>query len=294
MSGAVAEQGQPAEAASAPSAFLAGYDEDDNATQGKPTEESPLPASTADASAPAATPEPSPAPTPAPKFVQVTEDEWNRVQASAARLTEVEATLRKRIDDTHGALGGLNRKLAELQQTTPQGEAVQVDDADFAELATDYPELAALTAKGLNKIIGRLKGGAGMDPEALEKVVNERIEQARKADRAELIDTTLNAIVDGVWQDEVKTPAYQAWEQSQPQEVKALAVSDKLNDAAKLMRLYAKAKNAPAPAPTTPPQAGPSTRQRQVAAAVIPRGDGAAAPPPAGKSPFRAGYDDED
>jgi hypothetical protein len=219
---------------------------------------------------PAPTPEPSPAP--APEFVQITREEWEATRQRAAKVEEIEATHRQRFDQAFGKLGGLERKLAELQQATPAGEVVQVSEADFEDLAKDYPELAALTAKGLTKALGKFKGG-GMDPEALEKVVSERIQAARASDRAELIDSTLNAILgtDDWVSEGVNTEAYK--------------------DAAKLMRSFARHRNAPAPTPTPAPTPAPvSARERQIAAAVPPRGDGGHPPGPSEDDEFNAGF----
>ena len=271
----------------ATASFMAGFDEDENAHHAPAEQPTETPAAEA-------SPEPTPEPTPAPKYVQITEDEWNDTRARAAKVEEIGATWGKRFDQAFGKMGGLERKLAEITAATPQGEAVAVNADDFAELKDQYPELGELTIKGLNKVLGKIKTGSGLD----EKTVNERVEQATAAVRAEMIDSTLNAILDtDDWAQEVKTPAYLTWQQQQPADVLALAQSAKLSDAAKLMRLYAKAKNAPAATPTvaaTPAAPQTSSRQRQLAAAVMPKGEGGSPPPSKGKSPFLAAFEEDD
>lgn len=237
---------------------------------------------------PAPSPEPTPAPTPAPaapEYVQITRDEWDSTKARAAKVDEIEATSRQRLDQVFGKMGGLERKLTELTAGTPAGEAVQVSDADFEELAQEYgPEMAALTAKGLNKILGRMKGAGGLDTDAVTKLVGEKIQAASQEIRAQTVEASLEAVFPG-WKEEVKTPAFATWINAQAADVKALASSDKVGDAAKMLRLFDKAKSAPAQTP-----APSNTRQRQIAAAVPPRGDGGHPPAPEDDDDFNAGF----
>lgn len=259
--------------------FMAGFADDEDTHQ--PTEPTALPAdaSASDAAAPVA-----------PKYVQVTEEEWSRVSSSAAKIDEVTATLGKRLDDARGEMGGLKRRLSELQTVTPKGESVQLGDDDFAELKGEYPELGELTVKGLNRVLGKLKG-TGTDPAAIEKAV------------APLRDDMLEMAFPG-WKDEVRTPDFKDWLTGQDETVKALAASDSHADAARLLRKFTTrtkteaAKPAAARAARTPAapaaSAQPSMRSRQIAAAVAPRGDSAAPPSTSGKTPFQAGFDDDD
>ncbi len=235
---------------------------------------------------PAPTPEPTPAPTEAPKYVQVTEDDWKSLNERAAKIDEISATVEKRLDQAFGKVGGIERIVKELQTKTPEGVAVQLDEADFDELKNEFPEIAALQIKGLNKVLSKFKGTA--DPAEIEKAVNQRLEKIQ----GDLAESTLDVVFDG-WKDEVKTPKFHAWMKDQAPDVKALAASANFTDAAKLLRLYEKAKNAaptPAPAPTpSPTPAPPSARQRQIAAAVPPKGDGGTPPGPNEDDDFTAG-----
>lgn len=289
MSGAQEQPGNaPAveeskQAEQAEQSFMAGFAEDENA---QPTE------TPAAAPAPA---QPAEAPPPAPEYVQVTKADWDTVSQRAAKIDEIAATLGNRFDQAFGKMGGLERKLAELQTGTPKGETVQVSDEDFAELKEEYPGLSELTVKGLNRMLGKLKGTGSIDPQAIEKAV------------APLRDEMLETAFPG-WKEDVKTPDFAAWRKTQGPEVEQLAASDKHADAAKLLRMfYARTKTealkpaaapaaTPAPpapaAPTAPAQ--PSMRSRQIAAAVALRGDSAAPPSTSGKTPFMAGFDEDD
>ena len=257
-----------------------GSDADFDAGFNGDTEPTPTPAPT-----PAPSPEPTPAPTPAPEYVQLTKQDFERINAAAGRIDEISGTVKKQFDTAFGQMGALKQMVGKLQTETPAGEAVQVSDADFEELAQEYgPEMAALTAKGLNKILGRMKGAGGIDTDAVTKLVGEKIQAASQEIRAQTVEASLEAVFPG-WKEEVKTPAFATWINSQAADVKALASSDKVGDAAKMLRLFDKAKSAPAPTP-----APSNTRQRQIAAAVPPRGDGGHPPAPEDDDDFNAGF----
>lgn len=279
-------------------AFTAAFEDDEDSEQAasQPTE-TPADEQQTEASKPseategAAAPAPTPAPTEAPKYVQITEEEWNATKARAARVDEISATLDRRFDTAFGKMGGIERVLAKLQTETPEGQSVAVDEADFAELAEQYPEIAKLQLSGLNKALAKMKGTGGADPVAFEKIMGERVESVR----SEIIELSLEAAFPD-WKDDVKTPKFADWLKAQPADVQALANSAKLGDAAKMLRSFYKAAETPAstPAPTTAPApAQPSTRQRQIAAAVNPKGEGSA-PASKAKSPFQEAFEEDD
>ena len=290
-------------------AFAAGYEDDEDAVE--PTE-TPAPAPETDS--------PAAEPAAAPEFVQITKDEWSATQARAAKVDEIEATWTKRMDQAFGKMGGLERKFAELQSGTPNGQAVQVDESDFEDMVREYPELAAQQIKGLNKALGKLRGtGGGIDQATVQRQIAEATDALR-------VDLTLDQILPQ-WKKQVNTPEFNGWLSSNkgwdtrltdkafvsanladansplaqwvkanPAEPVALYLSSDVDEAAKMLRLY-KDRTAKAPVPpaankaATPAQ--PSVRQRQIAAAVPPKNEGSA-PPSKGKTPFMAGYEDED
>jgi hypothetical protein len=262
--------------------FMAGFEQDEDTRE--PTE---TPAVVEPVAA-----EPAP---PEPKYVQITEDEWNATKSRAAKVDEISATFDKKLDTAFGKMGGMERLIKELQGGTPKGEAVQLDEADFAELAEEFPEVARLQKAGMNKMLARIKG-TGADSAAIEKMVGDRVAEVR----SEIVKSSLEVMFPN-WEDEVKTPRFDAWLKSQEADVKALAESNKVGDAARMLRLYGKSiepaatpapKPPAAPAPAAPAQ--PSMRSRQIAAAVNLRGDSAAPPSTSGKSPFLSGFEDDD
>lgn len=298
-----------------PSSFLAGFEQDENA---EPMETPAEPAVSQEPAEPAAPAEP------APEYVQITRQDWESMNTRAAKVDEISATLDKRFDQVLGTMGRtLERKLSEIQSGTPKGESVQISDDDFADLKKEYPELAEYTINGLNKVIGRIKGTGGADADSLARIVDERVQREIAAVRSEVIDNSLDAVMPD-WKMEVNSPRFHQWITSQkgwspilsdkqataramadpsselsqwvkanPAEPVSLFLSPKVSEAARMLRAYEKSLSAPPPAAPKSQPAQPSIRQRQIAAAVPPKGDGTL--PPSGKrSSFLEGFEDDD
>jgi len=233
------------------------------------------------------TDEATPAPTPAPEIVNLTKDQFERLSAAADRLNELETTVRKQFDTAFGGMGALKQMVQKLQTETPAGQPLELSEDDFQELREEYPELADHTVAGLRKIFGRFKGtGTAFDAETFDKKVNERVSAAVSEARRETLEVMFPD-----WEQEVRTEAFGNWLNGQPDDVKALAASDKVTDAARMLRLYDKAKAAPkAPAATPSPTPAPNRAfTRTTAAAVPPRGDGGHPPGPSEDDDFTAG-----
>lgn len=245
--------------------------------------------------APAATPA-----APGPKKVEVDEAELQALRTRAAGSEDF-ASFQQKFDKAFGQIGSLKQAIDKLRTETPAGEKVEVSEADFKELVDAYPEIGKLTAQGLNKAMAKVRGTGGADPEAIDKMVTERVAAARTEIATEVTGRVTDAVLNGIvprWRDQVKTPAFDAWFKAQPLDVQALGASDDLGDAAVMLRLYRRHTERPAPTPA--PSAGPAapaqagrgnTRQRQIAAAVSTRGDGAASTSaPAQDDDFDSGF----
>jgi hypothetical protein len=154
-----------------------------------PTPTAPEPPATEPGEPPAAATG-QPAATPkAPKYVQITEEELNSFKATAAAVDEIKATVEQRFGMAFGKMGGLERTLKELQASTPFGESVTMTAEDFEEMKADFPELADMTAKGFNRLLGKLRGtakpaepgkpdaGAIVDPLKMGEFVKETVSQ---------------------------------------------------------------------------------------------------------------------
>lgn len=277
MAGDVEQQGQePVESTEHDADFAAGL------TGSAPTE-TPTPT-------PEPSPEPSPEPTEAPKYVQISEDEWNDTKSRAARVDELSASLDKRLEQVYGKVGrSIEQAVSKLKAETPAGEVAEVGDDDFKEMQEMYPELSEVQIPMLKKLIGKVKGTA--DPQALQKLVDERLQAQQsaqlsaKADELAEIHPTWRSDLWAVppsTQGDVFVPGkpsadYEAWRKTMtPQEVAKFENSNStLYVDRKLQQFYAW-KTAQAAQAQTPKPA--SARARQIAAAVPPRGDGGLAP----------------
>lgn len=223
---------------------------------------------------------------PAPEFVQLTREDFTKLMQRAEEVDNLKSTVQQNADKVFGTIGGIQRIVNDLK-ATPAGQPLKLSEADFAELTAEYPELAALTTKGIQRVLEKLPArAAAVDPAAISKVVQDETATVRQ----EVIDSHLDAVVDGDWREEVRKPEYAAWIDKQPDAVKALGASDSLRDAAKLMRLYKAHRDAPPPATAPTTQQTSPTRSRVFAAAVAPKGAGVTAVRPSEDDEFESGF----
>lgn len=230
---------------------------------------------------PAATAEP--APLPAPEYVQITKDQFDTLMRQAGEVDNLKA-LPQQVDKAFGKIGNVERFLKEFQA----GGNVEVSDEDFAEMREQYPELAEFQMKGLKRVLSKIKGSGAAAPDAaaIEKIVSERLPELRQ----ETINIALDAVLPA-WDEEVKTDAFAKWLEQQPDDVKALELSPKPRDAARLLSKFAQFKATPPAQPASPAPPAVSRRAAAVAAAVTPRSSGAAAPAaPTEDDEFNAGF----
>lgn len=216
-----------------------------------------------------------------PKYAQVTEEQL-------ASLLSLQSEATRKFDHAFGQLGGLKQTLERLQKEAPAGQSVEVSDEDFAELKAEFPELAEMQIRGLNKVLGKLRGTgpAQVDQTLIEQIVQERYGSQLADAREDALDGLHNIVPN--WNSQENAKALGEWVAQQPEEVQALAASEKVRDAAALLRKFRDRQTAkPAPTPTTPQV---STRQRQLEAAVNPRSARGASPEPAEIDDFEAGF----
>lgn len=240
---------------------------------------------------PAPTETPEPAASPAapveeptePEYAQITKTQLQELLSQAASVGEMKTAHQQSLDKAFGQLGGLKQAIDRLQTG---GRTVEVTEEDVADLRAEFPEIADLTLKALQKVIGKVQAPGGGEQPDVERMVNERV----GATRQELIDSRLDEIVDGDWKAEVAAPQFNEWVNTQADDVKALVLSPSLRDAARMLKLYRASKTAaaaPAPAPTAP---AVTTRQRQLEAAVNPRSSRAVAATRTEEDEFDAGF----
>lgn len=171
--------------------------------------------------------------------------------------------------DTDGRIGGLMSEVKRLREAQPAPgtpSAAELRDANgnpakMAKLVSDYPEFGD-TMKGaldeaLRPLQDQVKTLLERDKPTAEPVTHAALQRMR--------DELAVDIKHPGWLDEVRTPQFAGWLESQDDAVKALAVSDKPADAIRLLDL----------------RRGPGeneqqdqTQRRLSAAAAIPSGRG--------------------
>ena len=162
--------------AEADAAFAEGF------TTTEPTPAAPVPTD----AAPADTGTPPPAddaakepPPAAPKYVQITKAQFDAFEAAAAKVGDFD----KKFDKAFGNVGSMQAILKELQASTPKGEAVVLDDAMFADMAEDYPDLAkhqrAILEKVLKGAVGTGARTASVAPAEVNRLVAEGVKTAQ-------------------------------------------------------------------------------------------------------------------
>ncbi len=133
------------------------------------------------------------APVGTPKMAQITEEQFNNLQR---QLSEIGETTNKKFDTAFGKMGGIERVMNQLQSSTPSGEQVNISTEDFAELASEYPEIAQYQIAGLNKVLSKLKGtgqaAPAFDQAALDQMVEQRLGSVKKEMTQEFEAKSLN------------------------------------------------------------------------------------------------------
>lgn len=198
----------------------------------------------------------------------------------------------RRIRNAEGHIGGLNHNQKLLQETlaasreakaTEKPSQQQVKEAmtnpkEWDELKADYPEWAVATEKLLESKLGSAK--ADIDIGALQREVAQRVRFETEASvRKEIISSSLNAVFPE-WEDEVRKPEFGKWLESQTEDIRNLAGSNRVGDAARLLKLYDARK----------PVSKPNTRQELIKAAITPKGNGGSPVNRTEIDDFEAGY----
>lgn len=202
---------------------------------------------------------------PEPKESQVIEQKQGEAKAEpeAAKPTTEELLqqaiqrvekLEGRTRNVEGHIGGLsnqNRALAE-RIAAAQSAAKSVSDSPTSEqikkavanpeqweaLKSDFPEWSSATEKFIDH---KLSSVASVDAAKVNELVSRAIDSARTNITQEvekrIVDKSLSAVFPG-WKQDVSSDSFKQWSQSQPEEIRALAASDEVGDAAKMLSLY--------------------------------------------------------
>lgn len=243
----------------------------------------------------------------APEYVQVTKAQLDSFLGLSTQIESIRADSQKKIDTAFGKVGGLERRLQEMQGATPAGYTVEVTDDIVDELREEFPELGARTLAAFKKFATKLKGtgpATAFDPNAVAPMITE---SARGLQRDIL------SIKHEDWETIVGLPdangvipatEYREWLAKQPAEVQAkLSGSWDARELAKSIDTFKAAAKASqdAAAKDTAEKARvaaealkngkPSARQRTLAAAAnAPRGEGGRPAAPTEEDDFNSGF----
>jgi hypothetical protein len=229
-----------------------------------------------------------PAPAPEPKYVQITEEDFARLNSGVASVAEIKSALEKQIGTAFGKMGGIERTLTQLRTATPAGQAVEFTDDMAAELMEEFPEVGAVTVKAIKKFAEKLKGvgpaaSAGPDAGQVEQLVQARL-VAAQAEELEDLHPDWRAVVGA--QD--SNNEYRQWLAKQPDDYQRKLNST--NSAGVIARSISRFNEAKTAAATPAPTPNTTVRKDIVRDAVTPRGTGGHPPGPNADDEFNAGF----
>jgi len=94
-----------------------------------------------------------------PKFAQITEEQLARLLTYSDDIEAIRTGMEQRFGSAFGRIGSISQTLKDLQSGGQAGEPVVVTDEDLAELKSDYPDLTPALAKGITRVMAKVKGG---------------------------------------------------------------------------------------------------------------------------------------
>lgn len=223
--------------------------------------------------------------------------------AKVNTVDDLRVAIDKLRGDAFGKVGGLERTLKQLQESTPIGQAIEVSASDLAELESEFPglNLGPSLAKGLTRVLSKLKGtGAhGLTPEAVNEQIEARLQQEKVAREEERKQQAAERLTDlhEDWPTVIGPPnsqtEFRLWLKAQGAD-KELAFLNSWDPRfiGKTLTAFKAEKQAPKPKPT-PTVDVPNRRNQRLAEAVPAKGGGV---PPANprkndeEAAFEAGF----
>ncbi len=175
------------------------------------------------------------------------------LEAITAKLNDFENKIAGRLRNVEGHIGNLNGAQKELKTlldasraasekvshapTQAQVRHAATSPAEWEDLKNDYPEWAIGVEKFFDARIGAARNIDGFDPKVFEAALKTELKGATEAVRKEIIDSSLEAVFPD-WKETAKSEAFHRWASGQPPAIKALAQSDKVGDAARMLKLF--------------------------------------------------------
>lgn len=259
-------------------AFAAGFDDDDSPTETPPGDSDDE--AGASEQAKGADEQQSQA---APEYVQLTRQELEELKARAALIEQIKATQ----DKSFGTMGGTIREIRQQIDAIKGGKRIEIEQSEIDELRKDGFEAHA---KALEKLRDLQIVNTGVQPEAIEKVVEERMSGFKQQ-----LESRFLKRVHPDWESYQEHPDFAAWVKAQPAEYQQQLMkasqswdSDFIADA--MTKAKEAAKKRAAATSTRRPQ---PSRETVLEAAIQPRGTGSAGKPADRSNAFLAGFDEE-
>jgi len=232
---------------------------------------------------------------------KISAKQFQDLVSKASTVDEIKSAVEKLRGDAFGKLGGLERTIRQLQDSTAVGEPIVVSAEDLAEVNAEYPDMGKTLAKDLTKILSKLKGtGAkSVTPEAVMEQLNPLLQQRDEAVRKAVKDEVRQEIAierlterHENWREIVgakgSNTEWRQWVAKQPAEY-ATEVLNSWNPAV-VGKSIDKFLETKAKAPKVTP---PSTRSERLAEATPAKGGSGAPHKPKALTPeeeFEAGY----
>lgn len=208
------------------------------------------------------------------------DEQWLKgAPASVRESLSAIAQVRDRLRNVEGHIGGLTSVTKELRtaMTAARSAAEKAGDeapsdtqiaaaagssAKWTQMKEDFPEWAEAMEERLANVRGR-----AVDVDGISKQIRDGITPDLQAIEQRARNYARIDLSHEDWEDTVKTPAFSTWLQSQPEDVRALAGSDRARDAIKLLDGYVAATKANDPPATQPAK---QNTQSRLEAAVAP------------------------
>lgn len=168
----------------------------------------------------------SAAPADEPKMTQVSEEEYRRLLDGVAKIEGIETALEQRFNTAFGKIGSIEDVVKQLKSSAPAGGKIELSEEVVADLAEEFPEMAKLQFKTLQKLVDTLNASSPAQSNAAQPspVVDEAAIERRV--RRAIAEETLNEF-DEKWKETIGLPddkgvipdtQFRQWLKKQPAE----------------------------------------------------------------------------
>jgi hypothetical protein len=147
---------------------------------------------------------------PEPRYRQITEDEFAELNARAAKVTDLEQTLKRDRDAIYGTIGGLQRSINSRQ-------AISLPKEKLEALRNDLPEVAELL-----DAVAQATAAPSFDQDAIVKSAEERLKPAFDQIEARAEQNALRRLraellseVHPKWKEEAESDEFAAFAKAQ-------------------------------------------------------------------------------